>query len=581
MFRILVIKLSIKDEKRNLVGKQSDFDLIEKISKYYYEICIEQNIISPKKTIADDMTIRLGFYFLSLECITGNSDLKELSKMMNDSEYLSLVEGVSNDDHGIDAINIDEENQEIQLFNFKYRNNYKRESRLSENDATTSAKFVGAINTGGNSTTGKTNEFIQQILEKYDSKGNWKSKLYMVSNECHELKTSSIEKISNVLEKFDFEVESIILKDLSDILKGTPKPSKAKVILDADSVLSFREQGLSSDTSYIAKMSMADILRICSDSMSLKEDYTLTDFDKLQDANLDLSLLFENVRGFIERSKYNDEIIKTITDEPTKFFFYNNGITIVSDKIDSEMTNGKKKCILHLDGFQIVNGGQTVRSMFKANKEYFDDERLEEVFTLVRLFTTGVDNSTNNKIAQFTNSQNSISPIVLRSVDPMQLALERYFESAGINYIRKVGDTGRTFSTDMKRMPMETMGQILYSVQGNPEKVTNQKSRIFDKEYDNIFSEKNLNLEDALSLAQDFFNNEEKFNCTKQENLYLLYLNNNFGISFEDSYKLLNETITKYRKSEDLSPARKLIQKGFKDKLLESKILKHERDLIL
>ena len=58
---------------------------------------------------------------------------------------------------------------------------------------------------------------------------------------------------------------------------------------------------------------------------------------------MDFNILFDNVRGLIINSKYNDNIYKTLEDEPSKFFMYNNGLTIIATDIISEDTNANKK----------------------------------------------------------------------------------------------------------------------------------------------------------------------------------------------------------------------------------------------
>ena len=77
-------------------------------------------------------------------------------------------------------------------------------------------------------------------------------------------------------------------------------------------------------------------------------------------------LLENNVRVFLSANrKANREIRKTIANDATKFFSFNNGISATAENIKIE--NEK---ILKIEDFQIVNGGQTQQqSLFKKTRQ--------------------------------------------------------------------------------------------------------------------------------------------------------------------------------------------------------------------
>ena len=55
-----------------------------------------------------------------------------------------------------------------------------------------------------------------------------------------------------------------------------------------------------------------------------------------------------------------------------------------------------------------------------------------------------------------------------------------------------------------------------------------------------------------------------------QKYLYIIYLLNEIeNTSIDESIKVLEEFITNYKKDENISAPRKLIQKGFKDYIIE------------
>ena len=98
----------------------NDFKLVNKYSKDYFK-----NIKTNNK-IDESQNKRLGFYLLILECVTGNPNMDELQDTIIDTEFCNLVYNEQNNDYGIDAVYIDEEQKIIKLFNFKFRENFKK-----------------------------------------------------------------------------------------------------------------------------------------------------------------------------------------------------------------------------------------------------------------------------------------------------------------------------------------------------------------------------------------------------------------------------------------------------------------------
>jgi AIPR protein len=89
----------------------------------------------------------------------------------------------------------------------------------------------------------------------------------------------------------------------------------------------------------------------------------MEDYSELYESEMEYNLLFDNVRGFIARSKFNVNLNRTLRDEPSRFFMYNNGLTITANDIKTEDTNANKKIKIEIIDFQVVNGGQTLRTL--------------------------------------------------------------------------------------------------------------------------------------------------------------------------------------------------------------------------
>lgn len=211
---------------------------------------------------------------------------------------------------------------------------------------------------------------------------------------------------------------------------------------------------MSSNKSYIVKMSLPELIRITCSDINLRNDASKEGDESLINVHIDLNVLFDNVRGFILRSKFNDNIIKSLTEEPQRFFYYNNGITIIAKDIKSKELRIGGKWHFSISDFQVVNGGQTLRSIhkFNQNEETNIVNKLSKAHILVRFLRIS-DENLRNKIGEYTNSQNAISISDLRSLRSEQIQLEEFLETHEIQYFRKkeILKTQNRINTQLER----------------------------------------------------------------------------------------------------------------------------------
>lgn len=545
-----------------------DFKVVNQRSRKYFKF------LDVKKEVSDIDKARLGFYLFALECITNNRDISELREKVNDTEFNSIVFNKKNNDLGIDAVDIDEENKIIRLFNFKFRENFQIKSGLSQNDALISMKFVNAIMTGNSEGLDyKTKFFVDEIFKKMNSDEIWNLELCMASNENNRFSTED-PAISNLIDFYGLRVRTFILDDFSNFITNRPKPLQSTLLLSRNSVLTYEEEELSSSKSYLLKLSIGDLIRITSTDEGIREKYNFENISELKDLRLDFSVLFDNVRGYLGETRFNKNIFNTLESDPTKFFMYNNGITMTAKDIEVEPVNGNLKWKVTLKGFQVVNGGQTLRTIYDFKNELYDENSLAKAQILVRVFKTGTNDSLTNKIAEYTNSQNAISSIDLKSLDPLQMKIEQILADNEILYVRKAGDFGDEEKDYNMRITMEKFGQILYSIQGFPDRASNQKKKLFDLYYDEIFSEENFNIDDANKIISQYLKVTELYELSiyksyEQKIFYIMYLSTiRSNYTTEENIELLENTLKKYKKG-NLTEARKLLQKSFKDFLVE------------
>lgn len=520
---------------------------------------------------------RFGFYLFILESICNIKDISDIVTLICDQEFNSMVFGRKDEDFGLDAVFIDEEDNYINLFNFKFRETFNIDKQQNMNETFLTTKFTNAIiaeNTKG--LTGKLEDFSMQIIKLLNSAGIWKIRLYVVSNEIKEIDISSPE-IRSLKELYDFEVIPMGLDSIAKLMSLRPDPIDAIIHVDKDSILPFTENSLSSSKSYVIRICATDLIRITCNNKSYRENYKMEDYSELYETEMEYNLLFDNVRGFITRSKFNENLSKTLKDEPSRFFMYNNGLTITANDIVSEDTNAKQKIKISIKDFQVVNGGQTLRTLHSFKQQDKDNihKYLASCELLLRIFKTSIESTVRNKIAEYTNSQNAISSIDLKSLSAEQIQIEQFLDQHNIIYARKIGDTGlSTTKRYIHKISMEKFGQILFAVQGSPEKVSNQKKQIFEKYYDLVFKGPKFDLSKSADYVKRYFEIKKEYeslghtDISDQKLFFIMYIDPKFDAPLQEKIALFESSLAKYNPSDkNLADTRKLLYSAFKQQL--------------
>ncbi|GAA1995285.1 AIPR family protein [Nocardiopsis rhodophaea] len=134
------------------------------------------------------------------------------------------------------------------------------------------------------------------------------------------------------------------------------------------------------------------------------------------------SRLFErNIRNPLSGTLTNEEITSTLSDEPSLFWYFNNGITVLCDTVQvqySSMRNPQGSPVtLHLQGASVVNGAQTVRAV-QRSLEHSDDAAAAKVG--VRVIVTGGETEFASRTTRATNRQNQVEQRDFAALDPAQ-----------------------------------------------------------------------------------------------------------------------------------------------------------------
>jgi len=555
----------------------NDFKVIKRKSAKSFKLLTE---VMNMNTEDLDLTQieRLGFYLFIIEHITGVSDVFDITDIVTDTEFNKLIFNKNFDDFGLDAIYINEDEKHIQLFNFKYRENFKV-GKQSVNSTILSSKFINALTTENTSSLkGKIKIGAENIIKKLTSNDEYKITLYVVSNEEIEIKNKDTH-LTLFEQSYGLEIVPIGLEEISQFVTLRPKPVHAELIVDNDAIMSFSESSISSSKSYILRLPLSEIVRITCDDHNLRASYSIEDLTPLSKVKIDISVLFDNVRGLVLKSKYNQNIYDSLKEDPSKFFMFNNGLTLTANDIKAESVNANKKVKISLNSIQVLNGGQSLRTIhsFNASDPNYLEDYLSKSEVLVRVFNTSKNSELNNKIAEYTNSQNSIANVDLKSLRSEQLSIEQFLNEHDIVYARKTGDTGLDDNKNYKhKISMEKFGQILISVYGMPDKATNQKKEIFNKYYDTLFVSDWFNIETSPTYIEEYFQIKKEYEKTNfvvsdQKLFYMMYLSTKLEIDIVELIDFLEKCIKSYQpiSNKNVTEARKLIQSQFKKYLDE------------
>ena len=143
------------------------------------------------------------------------------------------------------------------------------------------------------------------------------------------------------------------------------------------------------------------------------------------------ALYERNIRYFLgsNKSEVNNAIKTTLQQQPTDFFYLNNGITAICDKIEPKGSPKAKK--LKVRNLSIINGAQTVATCaeFVAENASHDISQAKVMFTLIQ---ATAEQAFSKQITKSRNHQNPVQIANFASLDDTQERLRQ--ESAILNY---------------------------------------------------------------------------------------------------------------------------------------------------
>jgi hypothetical protein len=148
-------------------------------------------------------------------------------------------------------------------------------------------------------------------------------------------------------------------------------------------------------------------------------------------------LLELNVRSFLSATgSINKGIRETIRASPDRFFAYNNGLALTARRVEIAKAPDGRDEIVRIVGLQIVNGGQTTVSLYRAWKVDNAAEQVRRAFVQAKLTVITTAEGDNQSftdlvksISKFANSQNAVRADDLEANQPWHVRLEQLSRS--------------------------------------------------------------------------------------------------------------------------------------------------------
>ncbi len=386
-----------------------------------------------------------------------------LNKLFYEDEELVEEKIVDYHDLGIDAYEIYEDTKDI----FLIQNKYYSETTGITAEYVKNDFLLRAITALENGTYKKSDE-LQGAFSKYKDSADFMVHLQLfVTNNIHNKEADEyVKKFNSTHPKYIAKI--FYLDDIEEKYYGETQQIKKNITVKIESVnkgtiLNINTEGYKLENVIDARYVLTPVVsvyRLYRDS--IEKGYPI--FDK-------------NIREYLGNKGVNKSIYQTLLDEEDRknFFYYNNGITVICDKMTKIITQPSDynmNAVFNIENPQIVNGCQTVNSIYEALKN-IDPNKLEKDFkdTFVMLKILEIDryDSADDKlykdIVKHTNSQNSIDEKTFVANTDIFIRLQNEFEAKGFLLLIKQSDKNKfankyKVATKLKELSSERINRF-------------------------------------------------------------------------------------------------------------------------
>ena len=331
----------------------------------------------------------------------------ELEKIMNENQYCNiskafavwflknhnnkseteaeemLVDGTG--DNGIDAYEYIEDSKTLIIFQFKFPDeSYNTNSEIKAKDINATFKGVKVL-LGKAIPDERSNNDIKDAIDNLKNNEIDNCSIYFVS--FNKGIVTQRNTLLNLKQEFDdlflkpISVRIYTIKEIVNLYDKVSRGSNIKIDLEYETLekgVIINNENVSSFVGFVnAKKLISNIADVIEEVFN------------------------ENIRLFEIDSPVNNNIYNTAKgNDSNRFYFYNNGITFICSDYNISLNSN----IIHLYNSSIVNGCQTVNSLYKA---YRENVLREDVNILVRIIQEQ-DYEYRSLITRNLNTQNDI-----------------------------------------------------------------------------------------------------------------------------------------------------------------------------
>jgi len=397
-------------------------------------------------------------------------------------------------DKGLDALYIDDENEEIYFIQSKYHKNFEKEN-IKEKEL---KDFIGT-------------------LKQFDSKINIDALLNENTNK----------DLKRLIEDFDlankvatYEIHNLFISNGKNTTDAETYAKKANIELQLLSDFELLHTQLYSEEIQTTKINF--------DFFPLNKQYIKTTLgsyifemrtkDLVKISGIDNNKVFsKNVRGWLGRGKVYKNIKSNLVDSTYKQennILLHNGITIICETLKLE-ANTK----LIVENLSIVNGAQSTYAFY----ENFD-KLINKNTVLIKLIPLkNINNPLSTDIVYCSNNQTQVKMSDLRGLSIKSKQIQRLFKDDVLSKwdIKIKAGTKKVSNPSRIEINLDTLAQYSASFYLNNHVIAQSKTKLLDIYFKDVFNSKyqytNYTILLLLSDIIDKVIKEEKDSFEEQE----------------------------------------------------------------
>ncbi len=364
-------------------------------------------------------------------------------RSLQDDEIDNALDGLHRSDCGIDSFWINDEDSCINIAQFKSTNITANKSPSAKREWFTELQNVEKHLENITYIKSLKNDRLNDIALDYQ---DYSKKGYSVQKYLIYFGNATPELISSFEQDITFYGIEDIHENWNDY-NGTIKttnPEECELEVDninnSDLKNVLKHDLTNSYSTYIGIISAFELIK-------LRKEHSFLLFDR-------------NIRYYLgHKNTVNKGIIDTAchADEYKKFFAYNNGITITCLTCRPKEVTDKTRLILKHP--QIINGAQTVNSLYEAHKQFIKNQqrekslskqeaessakkRFSDIKVLFRVITSTKYDDTRfaTNLTRYNNSQNAVKVSDFFANLSEQEKIQKEFKKYGYFYERKRGE---------------------------------------------------------------------------------------------------------------------------------------------